>query len=205
MRRRDHPAVMAKLVVQSGAKTGREFTLVEGLNRMGRDAGNEVCLEDPGVSAVHCELWLMQERLLVRDLNSTNGTLLDGRLVAEGEVSEGSVIAIGGVELLVREAPSRVAIPKAPPPPPPPPRFTAEGVALCLQHPETAASHRCSKCGEQFCGECVRLLGRRGGRVHAYCPLCGGECVSILPPRVARVSGKAGWVAKLTQTLRLRR
>ncbi len=199
---------MAKLVLQDGDGAGQEFALVEGLNRIGRTPGNEIRIDDVTVSTTHCELWLMKERLLLRDLDSTNGTFVDGRAISEAEVQQGDVLSVGRVLLLVADAPGRVAIPKPPSPPPPPPRFTPEGEPCCVNHPLLPALFRCAKCGEQFCRDCVRFLARRGGTPHSYCPVCGGECVSVLPPGGAvrrPASKRAGWLAKLTQTLRIRR
>ncbi|MBX3745926.1 MAG: FHA domain-containing protein [Verrucomicrobiae bacterium] len=201
---------MVTLVVMYGGSAGREHPLGEGLNRVGRAAGNEVMLEDASISASHCELWVMRERLLVRDLASTNGTFINGRPVSEAEVNEGDVLALGSVEMRVVGVPKSVvtvSIPKPPPPPPPPPRFAPDGYPCCIQHSGIHAQYRCRRCGEQFCPDCVRLLGRRGGASHAYCPLCGAECVAIMAPGRAGGDGGAsgGWLAKLTKTLRLRR
>jgi len=198
---------MACLVATAGGAIGREYPLAEGLNRVGRAPGNEVRLEEAAISAVHCELWLMKERLLLRDLASTNGTFVQGRLVSEAELHDGDLVTVGSVELRVAGVPGRVAIPAPPPPTPPPPRFTADGIPCCLNHPAVPASYRCPRCGEQFCVDCVHLLGRRGGTRHAFCPQCSVACVLIVPPRQAagRLKGAPGWLAKLTQTLRLRR
>lgn len=197
---------MAKLVVRSGYETGREFPLVEGLNRIGRAPGNEILLDVDAISATHCELWLMKERLLVRDLGSTNGVFVNGRPVGESELQEQDLLGIGGVELLVAGAPGRVEIPK-PPETPPPPRYTPDGIPCCVNHSAVPAVYRCRNCGEQFCDDCVRVLGRRGGARHAFCPLCSSECVKVVPPRLAamRSGSSPGWLAKLTQTLRLGR
>lgn len=195
---------MATLVVKSGEAAGTEFTLIEGLNRIGRAPGNEIRLDDASISASHCELWLMKERLLVRDLGSTNGTFINGRPVTEGVLSEGDLLSAGRVAFLVVGVPGHVAIPEPPPPPPPPPRFAPDGFPCCVNHWSDHARFRCRQCGEQFCRECVRLLGRRGGVQHAFCPLCGSECVEIVPPRQSSSGSGRGWLAKLTQTLRLR-
>ncbi|MBL9137737.1 MAG: FHA domain-containing protein [Verrucomicrobiales bacterium] len=199
---------MAKLVLKSGDSAGKMFPLAEGLNRVGRASENEVCLQQPSVSAAHCELWLMKERLLVRDLASTNGIFIDGRLVSEGELTNGSLLTVGAVELMVLDLPGRVALPRPAAPAPPPPRFTPEGLPCCVNHHPVAAEYRCSKCGEQFCGECVRLIGRRGGAQHAFCPLCNAACLKVAVPsdkKGSELSARSGWLAKLTQTLRLRR
>lgn len=199
---------MAKLVVKSGEGAGTVFALVEGVNRVGRAPENEVCLRQPSVSALHCELWLMKERLLVRDLGSTNGIFINGKSVSEGELDNHSLLGVGAVELTVQELPGRVSLPKAPAPAPPPPRFTADGRPCCINHHAAPAQFRCSKCGEQFCTECVRLIGRRGGAQHAFCPLCNATCLKV-PASAGKAdqgtSSGTGWLAKLTQTLRLRR
>ncbi len=201
---------MATVIIKSGAKAGSEFVLHDGLNRIGRAPGNDIRIEDAGVSASHCEIWVMRERLMLRDVGSTNGTFLNGRAIAEVEIHEGALVGVGGVQVEILGAGPRVAIPVPPPPPPPPPRWTEEGLPCCAQHPQSVAPYRCSKCGEQFCPDCVRTLGRRGGAMHAYCPLCGGECVQALPKASAAYTKapppvSAGWLAKLTQTLKLRR
>lgn len=180
--------------------------MVEGLNRIGRAPGNEIRVEDPTVSTEHCELWVMKERLLLRDLDSTNGTFVQGRAVTEVELRPGDVISVGAVELTLTDVANWVAIPRAPEMPPPRPRSTAQGEPCCINHSEVPAEYRCPKCGEQYCGECVRVLGRRGAARHAYCPQCSVDCVAIQPsqPRAGRGTGRRGWLAKLTQTLRIR-
>jgi len=204
---------MAKLVRNVGTRADAgipgEFPLVEGLNRVGRAPGNEIVLDDATVSTLHCELWLMRERLLLRDLDSTNGTFVGGRAVSEVELQSGDTFSVGKVDLVVAELPGRVAIPAPPPPPPPPPRFTPEGDPCCVNHVTLPARFRCPKCGEQYCEDCVRVLGRRGAAKHAFCPQCSVDCVAVLPSRVAgRTAGPGrgrSWLAKLTQTLKIRR
>lgn len=195
---------MVTLKVHSGGGMEETYEVHPGLTRVGRAPGNDVRLEQPSVSAVHCELWLMRERMLVRDLASTNGTFIDGRPVQEGELREGSLLGVGEVELRVHGVPGRVAIPAPQEPPPPPPRVSLEGWPCCRNHWEEPAAYRCPRCGEQYCPACVHVLGRRGGRSHAYCPGCSVECVRVLSARSG--SGKSGhWLTKITQTLRLRR
>jgi hypothetical protein len=197
---------MATLSVRSGDADRRQFRLADGLNRIGRARSNEIQIEEPSISSSHCELWLMKERLLVRDLGSTNGTFVNGRPITESEISDGDVLTLGTVDFAVHDAPGRVSIPR-PAEAPPPPRFAPDGFPCCINHALAHAQFRCSKCGEQFCSECVRLLARRGGAQHAFCPLCNSTCVTIAEasPAAAQTTNETGWLAKLTQTLRLRR
>jgi pSer/pThr/pTyr-binding forkhead associated (FHA) protein len=47
---------------------------------------------------VHCEV-ILGSQTLVRDLGSTNGTVVDGVRVVEGILKEGSIIRIGDTTL----------------------------------------------------------------------------------------------------------
>lgn len=196
---------MASLVLKNGGTPGTEYSLLDGLNRVGRSPTCEISLQEASLSAVHCELWLMSERLLVRDLGSTNGTFVNGKPASEAELGENDLLALGGVEFVVRGVPGQVRIPQAEVAPPPP-RFTPDGFPCCVNHSTVRAEFRCPRCSEQFCADCVRILGRRGGTQHAYCPLCNAECTRVPASRNADRDGGAssGWLNKLTKTLRLR-
>ena len=73
----------------------RETMLKPERNVVGRAAGSDVFVDDPGTSREHCELWLMEDRLLVRDLGAINGTHLDGRRIQESVVGPGQVLRVG--------------------------------------------------------------------------------------------------------------
>ncbi|MBX3226633.1 MAG: sigma 54-dependent Fis family transcriptional regulator [Labilithrix sp.] len=62
---------------------------------IGRDEGAAVRLEDPEVSAVHCELRAVNEGILVRDLGSTNGTHVGAVRVSEGIVTTKAELVVG--------------------------------------------------------------------------------------------------------------
>jgi Protein of unknown function (DUF3662)/FHA domain len=69
---------------------------------IGRDPQNEIVLDDRRVSRKHAEIRLRLGRYTLYDLQSTNGTYVNGRRVAEIVLSDGDRIAIGGVEILFR-------------------------------------------------------------------------------------------------------
>src|SRR5262245_56299576 len=48
---------------------------------VGRDPGAQICLSDPEVSATHCELRAVDRGILVRDLESKNGTMMGSSLL----------------------------------------------------------------------------------------------------------------------------
>jgi len=72
---------------------------------LGRAAGNAVRLDDPGISRVHCSLALRGDgQLVISDLDSANGTFVNGRVVNTGEAQKlelGDDIQIGDLALKV--------------------------------------------------------------------------------------------------------
>ena len=69
---------------------------------IGRDPQNDIVLDDRRVSRKHAEIRLRLGRYTLYDLQSTNGTYVNGRRVAEIVLSDGDRVAIGGVELHFR-------------------------------------------------------------------------------------------------------
>ena len=62
---------------------------------LGRDPGCDVVLNDPNVSRHHAQIALIGEDLVVTDMNSTNGTTLNGVPISSATAVAGDVIAIG--------------------------------------------------------------------------------------------------------------
>lgn len=70
---------------------------------IGRDIDNDLVLDDRRVSRRHSEIRARLGRYTLYDLQSTNGTFVNGRRVAEVVLQGGDRIQIGGTELVVRE------------------------------------------------------------------------------------------------------
>lgn len=99
---RDRPrAPRGTLVVREGSQR-RELPLGSEAITIGRDPQNEVTLDDRRVSRRHAEIRLRLGRYTLYDLQSTNGTLVNGRRIAEVVLSDEDRITIGGAELVVR-------------------------------------------------------------------------------------------------------
>ncbi|MFD7512020.1 FHA domain-containing protein, partial [Streptomyces sp. NPDC059853] len=76
------PAEAARLLVVAGPDAGGVHLLRGGEVRIGRSSGADVALRDPDVSRLHCALTLGDDgAVTVTDLDSTNGTQIDGRPV----------------------------------------------------------------------------------------------------------------------------
>jgi DNA-binding NtrC family response regulator/pSer/pThr/pTyr-binding forkhead associated (FHA) protein len=63
--------------------------------RIGALPDNDLVLDDGFVSSFHAQLFLRGERLIVRDLDSTNGTFVNGVRVVEAEVPVGAELRFG--------------------------------------------------------------------------------------------------------------
>ena len=71
---------------------------------IGRDQQNDVVLDDPRVSRKHAEIRLRLGRYTLYDLQSTNGTYVNGRRVAEVVLNDGDRISVAGLDLIFRSA-----------------------------------------------------------------------------------------------------
>lgn len=65
----------------------------------GRDEG-DIVLEDPEVSSTHSQILFVGNQFVITDLNSTNGTFVNGQRVVRMALNHGDKIKIGNVELL---------------------------------------------------------------------------------------------------------
>jgi diguanylate cyclase (GGDEF)-like protein len=92
-------------VVIQGREIGREYRLRRSPLILGRDEGVHVRLPDEGVSRRHAMIELSWDsdrrvkRIVIRDLGSTNGTLVNGEVVASSDLREGDKIRLGDTVL----------------------------------------------------------------------------------------------------------
>ncbi|MFJ7587898.1 FHA domain-containing protein [Streptomyces sp. NPDC097617] len=96
-----------QLHVVAGPDAGGVHLLHSGQIRVGRSADADVPLDDPDVSRLHCAVTVIRDgRVAVADLNSTNGTTLDGAPVGPQPVAlpPGALLRVG--ESTLRLAPS---------------------------------------------------------------------------------------------------
>jgi pSer/pThr/pTyr-binding forkhead associated (FHA) protein len=78
------------------------FRILPGnIKTVGRSPGAEFMVEAPLVSRLHCRLTAGATELEVRDLESTNGTFVNGERVAQSTLKPGDRLAVGRVELMV--------------------------------------------------------------------------------------------------------
>jgi len=99
---------MAKLVILSAGMTGRSHELKVDKTTIGRVEDNTFQIAEPSVSSHHCEVMLRGSEVVVRDLNSTNGTFIGGEKVTEAVLKPGQTMRLGQIEVRLEsgEAPA---------------------------------------------------------------------------------------------------
>ncbi|RPI51392.1 MAG: tetratricopeptide repeat protein, partial [Chloroflexi bacterium] len=96
-------ALFPRLVVKSGGRVLREIEIRGNLS-IGRAEENDLQLMDPKASRQHAEIQREGLSFQVRDLDSANGTLVNGvRLTAPHVLRHGERIGIGDTELVYQE------------------------------------------------------------------------------------------------------
>jgi hypothetical protein len=94
----------AVLVVRRPDGSTERITLTAGSLRIGRAPGNDLVLEDDRVSRSHGRLAVRHGLLVYTDLESTNGSFLNGRRVSEIALGPGDVLQLGRSALTIEPA-----------------------------------------------------------------------------------------------------
>ncbi len=92
----------ARLVVVRGAFPGTTYDLGPAETLFGRNPGTDVTLVDEGVSRDHAVISCEDGRYAIEDLQSTNGTRVNGKRIRRAELVEGDEIQIGSTVLAFR-------------------------------------------------------------------------------------------------------
>ena len=85
-----------------GGKPEKTFRLLPGsIRTVGRATGADFIVDAPLVSRVHCRLTVAPDGILeVRDLESTNGTFVNGKRIERARLRSGDRLGVGRVELV---------------------------------------------------------------------------------------------------------
>lgn len=94
----------AMLTVMEGGSAGRSISLDRARTRIGRAEENDLVLADPRASRFHAEVERAPAGYIVRDLGSTNGTMVQGRRVRERLLQNGDTLTVGGTLLRFEQA-----------------------------------------------------------------------------------------------------
>jgi pSer/pThr/pTyr-binding forkhead associated (FHA) protein len=134
---KEEARVDVNLVLFKKDGSEKTFSLDGDVTVIGRRHDCDLRIPLMPVSRRHCELFLNNDTLKIRDLDSHYGTFLNGKRIAEATAQPGDYIRIGPLTFLLQidgvpeeivppKPPERKAAPKeAPPPKPPAPEAAA--------------------------------------------------------------------------------
>jgi hypothetical protein len=88
-------ATPVRLRFTSGLQAGTEFIIRKSVTTLGRALDNDIVLEAGDISRHHARLELADEQIRVIDLNSTNGTRVNGKSVRTQLARMGDEVAFG--------------------------------------------------------------------------------------------------------------
>jgi type III secretion system (T3SS) inner membrane Yop/YscD-like protein len=89
--------------VLEGEDKGTIYPVVKPRVTLGR-SNSDIIVNDPLSSRIHCAIEFSEDCVLLRDLGSTNGTLVDDRPVHMAEIADGSTFQIGKHKFQLRIA-----------------------------------------------------------------------------------------------------
>ena len=91
---------MPRLVAQSPEFPGKSFELSGPEMTVGRLEDNRIQLEHASVSGHHAVLTLAEQDYVLKDLDSTNGTRVNGEKITAQKLRRNDIVRFGNIELL---------------------------------------------------------------------------------------------------------
>ena len=91
---------MAKLIFIGEKFGGRFYEFAVEKTTVGRGDHNTLTIHDPSVSHTHCEILVNDTEVIVRDLGSSNGTVVNGERICnqQRQIKGGQTVKFGSVE-----------------------------------------------------------------------------------------------------------
>jgi pSer/pThr/pTyr-binding forkhead associated (FHA) protein len=94
----------AYLIMAGPPQTAWAYPITDERTVFGRDGDCQLRLIHPTVSRRHCEVWAEEDKLLVRDLKSLNGTYVNGVQVRQRRLAFGDLLQVGPLIVQVVQA-----------------------------------------------------------------------------------------------------
>jgi pSer/pThr/pTyr-binding forkhead associated (FHA) protein len=92
----------AGIVIINDPQGGAPEYLLGALNGIGRADENQIRLTNPGISRKHAVIKAVPGGFAIKDLESQNGTFVNGQRVTEKRLSDGDTIDVGSVKFVFR-------------------------------------------------------------------------------------------------------
>lgn len=105
-----------QLLVVQGKSASQAIKIGTGVMTVGRQQDCQLRIASSQVSRKHCQIFEKKGLLLVKDLNSSNGTLVNGKRIADQRVLEpGDELTVGSVKFRVERQEETVLEPGSSP------------------------------------------------------------------------------------------
>ena len=91
--------VMSHLVVTLEDKLVGEFPISKEKMTIGRKPDNDICINNLAISSYHTQIITVLDSSFLEDLNSTNGTYVNARLVKKHALEDGDLIDVGNYRI----------------------------------------------------------------------------------------------------------
>lgn len=105
---------MAKVYLKFNSAVIKEVKLSKDETTFGRKPSNDIVIDHPTISGFHGKLRKEGDHYIVEDLNSTNGTFINGRRVKSGQLKDNDQVGIAGHILDFHEDDGPAPAPAAP-------------------------------------------------------------------------------------------
>lgn len=86
-----------RILVNPGTQQAWEISLKPGVNRIGRDAGNDFSINHASISPRHCEIMVSDAGVFLKDLGSASGTFVNNSSVREVWLHPGQHLQFGAI------------------------------------------------------------------------------------------------------------
>ena len=136
--------------------TGRSHDVKTDKTTIGRVEDNSFQIAEPSVSSHHCEVLVRGNDVIVKDLNSTNGTYINGEKITESPIKPGQILRLGQIEMrLETDAAGAPAASKKP---------LTQRLFMCHRRQQ-----RCRDRHRNLCPK-WQQAGAMAARLHVICP-----------------------------------
>jgi len=68
---------------------------------IGRSSENDIALSEKTISASHCRIKVVNDEFVIEDLNSTNGTFIDGQKISKQNIAQGNELQLSSIKIKV--------------------------------------------------------------------------------------------------------
>ncbi len=171
---------MAMVTVIFGGETLGTHTIKHHPFVVGRDAANDIQIDNIGVSRKHCQFVYADKHFNIEDLESANGTQLHGQKIRMAPVRDGDEVKMGKYVLVFHQAPGEG------PPPPKDGAGPGADLAAVMQGAPTEGPQAKAGMGDQ-----IRTLMVDGALFQQAAPSAGPQRASDVASKF-ELPGKAG-------------